>query len=130
MFPDGDLIRMQQAQSAHMPDTCRRLAHSRTQSSSGATKDVWTEVTVDISCGIDQDKQRQDAEKIESRKTLVQNEAVVRLPLSQAGQWNIKDKLRLTHRFGTAITPIDYDLVSPEIAGPSAIRFKLKVTET
>lgn len=129
MFPTGDLTRMQTAQQTHMPDTCRRMSYSRTQSESGADVETWTEIAVDIPCGIDQTSKRSDAEKVESNMTVVVYDAVVRLPLAQAEQWNIKDRLLLTHRFGTAITPITYGVAAPVVRGPSGIRLNLQKVE-
>ena len=129
MFPTGDLTRMQAVQQAHMMDVCHRAVYSRTQSDSGADIEVWTESTVDIPCGIDQASMRSDAEKVEQKMTVVLYDAVVRLPLSQAEVWDMKDRLVLTQRFGSAITPITYGISSPIVRGPSGIRMNLQKIE-
>lgn len=129
MFPPGDLTRMQTAQSSHMMDVCHRAVYSRTQSTSGADVEVWTEDMTDIPCGIDQTSKRSDAEKVESNMTVVLYDAVARLPISQAEVWNVKDRFILTQRFGSAITPITYGITAPVIRGPSGIRLQLQKVE-
>jgi len=129
MLPTGDLSRMQAAQQAHMPDTCHRAVYSSSADDYGAIIEVWTENTTDIPCGIEQGNQRQTNEKIEDNMTVVTYDAIVRLPISLAEIWDIKDRLILTKRFGVAITPIAYGIVAPVMRGPSGIRLLLQKIE-
>lgn len=125
MFPVGDLTRMQAAQEAHMPDTCHRAVHSSSTNAYNEVVSTWTENVTDIPCGIEQGSGRV-AEEIEAEKTLVTYDAVIRLPISQAEVWDVRDRLILTKRFGSGITPITYDIASPIQRGPSGIRLLLK----
>jgi hypothetical protein len=128
MFPTGDLLRMQAAQLLHMPDTCHRAAHSSTKNDYGEMVSSWEESMTDIPCGIEQGSGR-ISEEVEKDKTIVTYDAIARLPISQAEVWNIKDRLIVTKRFGTAITPITYDVAAPVRRGPSGIRLVLKKVE-
>ena len=127
MFPTGDLTRMQAAQQAHMMDVCHRSVYSRTQSDTGADVETWTENTTDIPCGIEQASKQ--SEKVEANMTVVLYDAIARLPIAQAEVWNVKDRLILTQRFGTAITAITYGIVAPVTRGPSGIRLQLQKVE-
>ena len=91
--------------------------------------ETWTEVAVDIPCGIDQSSKRSDAEKVEANMTVVLYDAVARMPISFAEIWGVKDRLVLTHRFGVAITAITYGIVAPVVLGPSGIRLQLQKVE-
>lgn len=122
-FPTGDLSRMQAAQQLHMPDTCHRLTYSRTFNDYGEPVEAWTEDVTDIPCGIDQ---RPGSESNNPTDVAVTYDATVRLPISQADTWDVKDRLLLTQRFGSAVTNITYWIASPVQRGPSGIRLLLK----
>ncbi len=125
-FTAQDLARMQAAQQSHMPDICHRLVYTRTYDDYGEPIEVWTENTTDIPCGIDQ---RPGSETLQTTGVLVSWDATIRLPIDQADVWDVKDRLLLTQRFGTAITNITYWISSPVQRGPSGIRLLLKKVE-
>lgn len=122
-FPTGDLTRMQAAQQLHMHDVCHRLVYTRTYDDYGAPVEVWTENTTDIPCGLDS---RPGSESHNPTGVAVIYDATVRLPISQADVWDVKDRLLLTQRFGSAVTNITYWIASPVQRGPSGIRLLLK----
>jgi hypothetical protein len=122
-FLATDLARMQKAQEFHMPDVCHRLVYSRTFDEYNSPQETWTEDTTDIPCGIEQ---QAGSEDISDTRTTVTYDATIRLPISQADIWDVKDRLLLTRRFGSAILPITYWIASPVQRGPSAIRLLLK----
>lgn len=128
MFPTGDLTRMQTAQQAHMPDTCHRSVYSSAVNEYGEPVPTWTENVTDIVCGIEQGSGR-IGEQIQEDKTVVMYDAIARLPIAQAENWNIKDRFILTKRFGESITAITYDVAAPVIRGSSGIRLVLKKVE-
>lgn len=128
-FPTGDLQRMQQAQTAHMHDTCHRSVHSYTPNDYNEQKSVWEEDETDIPCGIEQKARGDDSESVQNTHTEVRYDAIARLPISQAEVWDIKDKLIVTKRFGSSITPIEYGIAAPIERGPSGIVIKLKKVE-
>ena len=125
-FPTGDLTRMQATQQAHMEDMCRRTVFSFTTNDYGEPVSAWTENITDIPCGIEQ---QTGTENMGPDKVVVTYDAVVRLPISQAEVWSVKDRLILTKRFGTAITPITYGIAAPVQRGPSGIRLLLQKIE-
>lgn len=122
-FPLGDITRMQAAQELHMHDTCHRLAYSKTVDDYNSPVETWTENATDIPCGIDQ---QAGSENLGAGNVTVTYDAVVRLPISQADVWDVKDRLLLTKRFGVAVTNIAYWVASPIQRGPSGLRMLLR----
>lgn len=127
MFPIGDLARMQAAQQAHMPDTCHRSVYSSTINDYGSPVETWTENVTDIPCGVDQRNDK--SEELQKDMTVTLHDATIRLPFNQSEVWNIKDKIIVTKRFGTAITPIVYGIVSPVRTGASGVLLKVQKVE-
>lgn len=125
-FPTGDLARMQAAQQLHMSDVCHRLVYSRTYDDYNSPIEVWTESMTDIPCGIDQ---KPGSESSGATDVAVTYDTTIRLPIDQAEVWDVKDRLLLTQRFGSAITSITYWISSPVQRGPSGIRLLLKKVE-
>lgn len=122
-FPTGDLTRMQTAQQYHMHDTCHRAAYGRTFDSYNDEVETWTESSTDIPCGIEQGA---GSERLGEQNVVVTYDAVVRLPITQAEVWDVKDRLILTKRYGTSITSITYSIVSPIQRGATGIRMLLQ----
>lgn len=129
MFPSGDLSRMQSAQQNHMPDTCHRSVHSYLPNDYGEQKSLWTENLTDIPCGIEHKNSTPESEQVESRYTTIEYDAIVRLPISQAEVWDVKDRVIITKRFGASVTPVVYGIAAPVLIGPSGIRLILRKVE-
>lgn len=121
MLDQSQLDHMRERQDLSLMDTCHRLVYTETTNDYNEVIKTWPENTTDIKCGLEQ-KQGQEVQA--DKNTVVSYDAIIRLPLLTA--FDIKDKIRITKRFGEAITPIDYEIASPIQRGPSGIRLLLK----
>ena len=124
MLSPDDLLRMQTAQQAHMPDICHHLVYSSISDDYGSPTPTWTENTINIPCGLDQ---RPGSKGIDATDTVITYEATIRLPISELDNWDVKDRLLIIQRFGVVLDePVLYWISSPIQAGPSGIRMLLK----
>jgi hypothetical protein len=121
MFDSPALAFMRTVQEAHMQDTGYRLVYSRTYNEVHESVDTWTASPTATACGIEM---RSGSEKNRDDMTLIQYDAILRLPITTT--IDFKDRFRLTKMYGESIAPIDYEIVSPIQRGPSGIRLLLK----
>lgn len=124
MFTADDLADMRAAQEAVMMDTAIRQVYSRTYDSYGAPVETWTDATTSLICGLDM---RPGSERHGSEMSTVEYEVTMRLPITTV--IDPKDRLKVTHRFGEAITNIVYKIEAPIQRGPSGIRLLLRRVE-
>jgi hypothetical protein len=116
------LSRLQSTQEVAMQDTGYLQTYSRTFNSFGEQVDTWTESVTATACGLDM---RTGAERHGTENTLVEYDATVRLPISATP--DIKDRIRITKRFGVSLgTALTFEIEGPIQRGPSGIRLLLK----
>lgn len=121
MLDSEQLAHFRERQLLSLMDTCHRMTHSYTSNDTNEQIDTYTEVNTDIACGLDDKPGRENRR---DKDTIVSYDAIIRLQITI--DWNVKDRIKITKRFGENITPIIYDIVSPAQKGPSGVRFQLK----
>ena len=107
-----------------MLDTCHLLAYSTTADDFGEMVPFWTEMETNIACGLEQG---QGSERTRGDMTTLTWDATMRLPIDT--ELDVRDRLKVTKRFGVDITPIEYGIVGPIQRGPSGIRLRLQVVD-
>ena len=126
MFSSTDLANMRSAQESHMMDLCNIQAYVETEDTYGELILTWPVDGSDISCGLNM---KPGFERNNPDKTILQYDGTLRLPISTS--LDVKDKIKITKRFGeTLTTPLIYEIVSPIQRGSSGIRVLLKIVET
>lgn len=122
MLDPSQLSHMRDTQVLSLMDTFHKLSYSRTFNEYNEPIEVYTEVLIDVTCGLEQ---KQGEERGADKNTVITWDAVLRLPISYV--IDEKDRIRITKRYGERLdTPIDYQIVSPQQRGPSGIRLLLK----
>lgn len=124
MFSGSELADMQAAQENHMMDLCHRMVFSQTTNDYNEQIKVWTESMTDIKCGLEQ---QSGSEQLNAVDTVTIYDAIIRLPLSEV--WDVKDRIKVTKRFGVDTTDLTYEIVAPIQRGPSGIRLLLRKVE-
>ena len=125
-FSDTDLANMKLTQEGHMMDTCVLQAAVQTADTYNQLVETWPADADAISCGLDM---RPGSERHGIDNTVINYDATVRLPFATAP--DLKDRVKITKRFGTALAaPLEYDIVGPIQKGPSGVRLLLKIIET
>jgi len=123
-FSTSELAGLQSAQDAHMMDTCVRLVYTLGATDShGKQAESWV-VGATIDCGFYPGRSTEVMHWTE----VVLTEAQIRLPISTV--LNNRDRLRITHKHGVAITAETYEIVGQPLRGPSGLLLNLRrVTE-
>lgn len=121
MFTAAELAAMRAAQDLYMMDTCVRQVYSRTFDSYGAPAETYTDQTPALVCGLDM---RPGSEQHRQDMTTLEYDATLRLPIGTA--IDEKDRIKITKRFGEAITSQVYRVEGPIQRGPSGIRLRLR----
>ena len=122
MLDSNQLSHFRERQAASLVDTCHKLTYSRTFNDLNEPIESWSESNTDLPCGL---QQLTGTEQKRQHDTLVSYDAIIRLPLSES--WNEKDRIKITKRFGEALTTvITYEIVSPIQRGVSGIRMTLR----
>lgn len=120
MLDSSQLSHFRERQLASMMDLCRILSYSGSQDEYNEKRPTYTEIEVDIPCGLDM---RPGSERERDKDIIVSYDATIRLPLTVS--ITEKDQIKIVERFGEAITPIVFDVAAPIQRGPSAIRLLL-----
>lgn len=121
MLDANQLLHFRERQLLSLMDTCHRMTHSYTTNDTNEQIDAYAEVETDIPCGLEN---KPGGENRRDKDIVVSYDAIIRLPITI--DWSVGDRIKITERFGEAITPIIYDIVSPAQRGPSGIRYRLK----
>lgn len=117
MFTATDLASMQATQSAHMMDTCQRLVFTDTGLFDEYNKPLVTYVNgVTLACGVDFSSSKRE---LLGETQVPGDRTLLRLPFGTV--INGHDRVRITHRFGQAITPLLYELLADPTSGPSGL---------
>lgn len=125
-FTADELTNMRSAQDSHMMDTGNIQPVTITPNTYGEQVESWPTNSTSIDCGLDM---RPGSERHGTDSTITTYDATVRLPI--ATTWNMRDRFRVTKRFGeTLTTALVFEFVSPPQRGPSGLRALLKRIET
>jgi head-tail adaptor len=120
------LAGLQATQEAAMQDECVLL--ERTSASSDAygmpVKGYTDGDTVE--CGLDDAPKKEQMGSAEVPAA----DAILRLPLAAEADIANVDRVRITKRFGAAITPVVYEFLSRPRRGPSGLTVRLALTTT
>lgn len=120
-FTPTELANMQGVQVSAMMDTCIVQAYSRTLSSKGSPVETWADGSA-IVCGLEMTAGR---ESRRANMTVNPYDATIRLPIGTAIK--ATDKVKVTHRFGVALTiPMVFDVVGEVRRGPSGLQVDLQ----
>lgn len=123
-FSADELAGMRTAQDGHMLDTCVIRVYSRTFNGFGEPVPAYTDGSA-IACGLDM---RPGRETQQDDMTVLSYDATIRLPI--ATTLDRKDQIKITHRFGEALsTALTYRVEGPIQRGPSGIRVALRRVE-
>ncbi len=108
-------------QESAMMDSCQVLTFAAgSQNSKGEYPTPTYTAGTEIVCGF-----RPSGREVEdSNQTYKVTEAKIRLPASTVIVE--KDRITITKRFGTAITPATFEVFGPTISGPSGMVVKVK----
>jgi hypothetical protein len=116
---------MQGTQESAMMDTCVLLERSTYEDNLGLPVETFTPDS-SYSCGFDPDPSTEEMDESE----VAMMDAALRLPLEAESDLANVDRIRLTDRFGVAITSVDYEIIGRPERGPSGLVVKLAlVTE-
>jgi hypothetical protein len=123
-FTSDELARMQAAQSDHMMDTCRLGTKTESQSTSGHVSASFS-YGAGVACGFSP-KGSKVAERPDGSPVF--SDASLRLPLGTAV--TATDRVKLTHRFGVALSPEEeWDVAGEPARGPSGVVVPLNKVE-
>ena len=124
-FTAAELTAMQTAQVGHMQDRFVPQVYSRTSNAVGEPVVTYTNGDY-TDCGLDM---RPGSERHTGDNTLTAYDATIRVAWNST--LNTKDRVMVTHRFGTALAVnLVFDVVAPLQQGPSGSRYALKRVET
>lgn len=118
-FSATELARMQAAQTSAMQDTGVRLAYSATTDAYGNPVASYTPGTPGP-CGFDPTND----DEVQESGQVVTAEAAIRLPIDTV--LDPRDRWRITHRFGVAVTAMDYEIIGLPQRGPSGLVLKVR----
>lgn len=119
-FSTAELAAMQATQTAHMMDTCVvQTFAAGTADGWGINADTYTDGTA-IFCGFDNTA----GDEKQGESEVVQYDATLRLPLTTAVTES--DRIKLTHRFGVAISPAEIYEITRIRRGPSGLLLELE----
>lgn len=120
-FTADELAKMQGTQVESLQDTCIIQAYALTQGDYGEEVDTYTDGST-IACGLNMTPSR------ESRRADMNVEridATIRLPLGTSVKTT--DRIKVTHRFGVAITALIFEVIGAIRRGPSGLQVDLEV---
>lgn len=121
-FSAAELGAMQAAQDAHLMDVCQIGVYVRVSSDYGEPIETWS-YGQEYACGLEQ---RPGLETRRDTMTTTRYDAVLRLPVTV--DIDVKDRIRITKRYGASIVPLEYNIASPVQRGASGIRLLLEAT--
>jgi hypothetical protein len=119
-FSAGELAAMQATQEAHMMDTCVIQVFTAGARNAAGIKAVSYVDGSAIACGF---HIKTVADQLEATKVKT-TKPELRLPLATVVTG--KDRIKLTHRYGVAITAEIYQIVGEPKRGPSGLVLELE----
>ena len=120
VLTSNELTRMQETQNGAMQDTCVILDYSSVANDWGNPTQSYTIRLSSIACGF---------EPVKTSETHGSGEvplfdARLRLPINTTIE--AIDRIRITHRYGSAVANKDYAIVGPVKRGPSGLILNIK----
>ena len=113
----GELTGLQTTQAGHMMDTCVRLVYSSALDAYNIPQPTYTPGDT-LACGFNPSPSR------ELMNQVPEVEAVLRLSVDTV--LDVRDRIRVTQRFGAAVTNEDYEIAGQPRRGPSGLLVPLK----
>jgi head-tail adaptor len=120
-FSTAELAAMQAAQQAGMQDTCIIQTYSETINTYGQPVPTWTDGTAQA-CGV-YPKGLRESHNVSN--TTVQYDATIRLPVGTVV--DMRDRVKVTHRFGVAVTNVTYGIIGPVRRGASGVQIDVRL---
>jgi head-tail adaptor len=121
MLTSTDLANLQTYQTASMLDTCIIQSYAMTLDDYGAEVDTYTDGSA-IACGVNMTPA---SESRTATMNVERIDATIRLPIATVIKST--DRVKVTHRFGVAITNIVFEVVGSIRRGPSGLQVALRV---
>lgn len=118
-FSSDELSRMQATNVAAMQDTCVIQAYALGLDDYGAEAPTYTDGAA-IDCGLNMTPTR---ERRSAEMNVERIDATIRLPLGTVIKST--DRVKVTHRFGAAITALIFEVAGPIRRGPSGLQVDL-----
>lgn len=116
----AELAKMQTTQVESLMDTCVIMTYTQALDDYGAEVTTWPDgATVD--CGLNMTPSR---ESRQADMNVERIDATIRLPLNTVVKSS--DKIRITHRFGVAITALVFEVIGAVRRGPSGLQIDLQ----
>lgn len=120
-FSSTELSGFRTAQTEHMFDTCVIQTYSENFNSFGEPISSYADGSA-INCGLDT---KPSGERRKASNTVIEYDATIRLAITVVP--NVKDRIKVTKRFGETLTPnLVYEIAGPIQQGPSGIRLLLR----
>lgn len=117
-FSTTELERMQGVQEGAMQDTCIILQYAAGSGDYGYGQPTYT-TGATVACGLNH-----KAREVMQDTQVVLTDAVLRLPIDTAVD-NL-DRVKVTKRYGMAITPETYEILGQPDRGPSGLVLNLR----
>lgn len=124
MFTASELDGMTDAQEEHMMDECILRVYTGSQDTYGEINATYAD-GITIKCGLEM---KGGEIRSAADKTVIFYDAKIRLP--KTFSFSLHDRIKITKRFNTAITPIEYAIISTHSIGPSGMRLLLQKVAT
>lgn len=118
-FTATELASMRDTQESFMADACQIGTVTKTQNSMGEEVSGPPSYAAETVCGLQMTGGLQSAERRTSDGTVVSADAKLRLPHDAV--IGVTSVVKITKRFGTAITPVVYEVMGVPAVGPSGI---------
>lgn len=115
----GEVTRLQTVQDYHMHDSCKILTYSSSVDSYNIPQPTYTAGS-EIYCGFEMVGTEERVGETEYPDI----DAKLRLPIGTV--INSNDRVRITKRFGVAVTEIDYSVIGQPLRGSSGLVVELK----
>ena len=120
-FSSRELNAMKAAQEAHMMDRCKILAWSVGSADAFGRKSATYTAGSEIACGFNFANRTVE---VQGESDVVLIDGHVRLPSGTTV--SSKDRIRITKRFGSAVTNVDYEIIGEPRLGPSGLRLDIR----
>ena len=119
-FSTSELVGMQTAQEAAMQDLCILQIYSETVNTYGQPEPTWTDGRV-LRCGLDPTR---GDERHSATNANVLYDATLRLPIDTTV--DMRDRIKVIHRFGVAVPAQVYEIVAPARRGATCVKLELR----
>jgi hypothetical protein len=118
-FTAAELSGMRDCQESFMADACQIGTITTTQDAVGELVPGAPSYAAETACGLQMTGGLQSAEYRTSDGTIVKADAKLRLPHDAV--ISVTNVVKITKRFGTAITPIVYEVMGVPAVGPTGV---------